>query len=174
MTKFFFDAGVPLLVGTDAPGFPGVMSGFGAHEEMRLLHETGIPAQDVFVMATRNAGRFVDDTLHPDVSFGTLEPGKRADMILTTKNPLDSLEHLKRPVAVMARGRFWSQSYLQQALDQLVTQNKQQDPNDPRNQNTEVIHFGQHPHGVPGLEGEEVKHPLPVQQPPPLMNGDMR
>jgi len=44
----------------------------------------------------------------------------------------------------MARGRFWSQVYLQQALDNLVTQNKQQNTHDPRNLNTEVIDFGPH------------------------------
>jgi hypothetical protein len=144
MAKFFSDAGVPLLIGTDAPGFPGVMAGFGAHEEMRLLNELGIPAKDVFAMATRNAGQFVDDTLKPEIGFGTLEPGKRADLTLTVQNPLESLEHVKRPLAVMARGRFWSQAYLQQELDKLVTQNKQQDNNDPRNINTETLQFGPH------------------------------
>lgn len=144
MAKFFYDAGVPLLIGTDSPGFPGVMTGFGAHEEMRLLNELGIPAKDVFTMATRNAGKFVDDTLQPEIGFGTLETGKRADLILTTQNPMESLDHVKRPLAVMARGRFWSQDYLQQELDKLVTQNKQQNNNDPRNMNTEVLEFGPH------------------------------
>jgi hypothetical protein len=144
MAKFFFDAGVPLLIGTDAPGFPGVMSGFGALEEMRLLNEVGIPAKDVFAIATRNAGQFVDDTLHPEAGFGTIEPGKRADLILTTHNPLESVDHLKRPLAVMARGRFWSQAFLQQELDKLRLLNKQQDLSDPQNMNTEVLDFGPH------------------------------
>jgi imidazolonepropionase-like amidohydrolase len=144
MAKYFFDAGVPLLIGTDAPGFPGVMSGFGAHEEMRLLSELGIPAREVFAMATRNAGRFVDDTLRPEVGFGTLEPGKRADLILTEHNPLESLEHLKRPVAVMARGRFWSQTYLQNELNKLVVQQKQQSEDQTPAIDTEVLDFSPH------------------------------
>ena len=144
MTKYFFDAGVPLLNGTDAPGFPGVMSGFGAHEELRLLHELGIPVKDVFAIATRNAGRFVDDTLGPETGFGTIETGKRADLILTTRNPLISIEHVKRPAVVMARGRFWSQAFLQQKLDQVKAQIKVQDLNDPRYMNTETIELGSH------------------------------
>jgi len=144
LAKYFFDAGVPLLIGTDAPGFPGVMSGFGAHEEMRLLSELGIPAREVFAMATRNAGRFVDDTLHPEVGFGTLEPGKRADLILTEHNPLESLEHLKRPVAVMARGRFWSQAYLQNELNKLIVQQKQQSEDQTPTIDTEVLDFSPH------------------------------
>lgn len=144
MTKFFFDAGVPLLSGTDGPGFPGVMSGFGVHEEMRLLREVGIPARDVFAITTHNAGRFVDDTLKPPIGFGTLEPGKRADLILTVKNPMESIENVKRPVAVVARGRFWSQEFLQKELEKLQTQIKFQDLSDPRYQNTEKLDFGPH------------------------------
>jgi hypothetical protein len=144
MTRFFFDAGVPLLTGTDGPGFPGVMSGFGVHEELRLLHEVGIPAPEVFAISTRNAGRFVDDTLQPEMSFGTIETGKRADLILTDRNPLESIENLKRPLAVMARGRFWSREYLQKELDKLKAQLKTQDLNDPRFKNTETLEFGPH------------------------------
>jgi len=144
MAKYFFDAGVPLLVGTDAPGFPGVMSGFGAHEEMRLLNEAGIPADEVFAIATRNAGRFVDETLGPEVGFGTLEPGKRADLILTTQDPLESLEHLKRPLAVMARGRFWAQAFLQQELDKQVARQQQGDPGHPNESDTEELDFSPH------------------------------
>lgn len=120
------------------------MSGFGAHEEMRLLNEVGIPAKDVFAIATRNAGQFVDETLHPEIGFGTLEVGKRADLILTTQNPMESVDHLKRPIAVMARGRFWSQAFLQSELDQLRSQNTLQNPSDPRNMDTESLEFGPH------------------------------
>lgn len=119
MTLYFFEAGVPLLTGTDAPGFPGVMSGFGVHQEMRLLEEVGIPTAEVVAIATRNAGQFIDSTLSPTAGFGTVEIGKRADLILTDRHPLESLEHLERPIAVLSRGRFWSQSYLQQQLDAL-------------------------------------------------------
>jgi len=144
MAKYFFEAGVPLLIGTDAPGFPGVMSGFGAHEEMRLLHETGIPADEVFAMATRNAGQFVDDTLHPEVGFGTLEPGKRADLILTRNNPMESLEHVKRPLAVMARGRFWSQAALEEELNQWIAAQKQQSLNRTDKADIEALDFSPH------------------------------
>lgn len=121
MTKFFFDAGIPLLSGTDAPGFPGVMSGFGVHEEMRLFVETGIPDAQAFAISTRNAGAFVDATLAPESGFGTVEVGKRADLILLEKNPLLAIANLKRPFAVMAQGRFWSRKFLDEQLNALRT-----------------------------------------------------
>ncbi len=144
MTKYFHEAGVPLLTGTDAPGFPGLMSGFGVHEELRLFSELGIPAQDIFATTTRNAGLFVDDTLAPVHGFGLLEVGRRADMIMTVKNPLTSIEHLKRPAGVMSRGRFWSQDFLQQELDKLRIRIKNRITDDSRYQNTEIVNICPH------------------------------
>ncbi|WP_223787263.1 amidohydrolase family protein [Marinicella meishanensis] len=116
MTWVLFEAGVPLLSGTDATGFPGVMAGYGVHEELRLLHEAGIPVPEVLAISTRNAGQFIQQTLPNETPFGTIETGHRADFILTEANPLDSLETLKTPSGVMARGRFWSQDHLQSLL----------------------------------------------------------
>ncbi len=120
MTREFHQAGVPLLVGTDGPGFPGVMSGFGVHVELGLLQGVGIPVPEVYAAATRNAGRFVDDTLAPAVGFGRIAPGMRADLNLLAANPLESLDTLRQPLAVMARGRLWSRDHLQAQLDILA------------------------------------------------------
>lgn len=57
---------------------------------------------------------------------------------------MESVDHSARPLAVMARGRFWSQVFLQKALDDLRTENKLQNLNDPQNMNTEVLEFGPH------------------------------
>lgn len=119
MAREFHAAGVPLLVGTDAPGFPGVMSGFAVHEEMRLLREAGIPAADVLRAATRNAGEFVDATLAPETGFGWIAAGRRADLLLLDANPIEDPAALRRALAVMARGRLWSRTFLQAELDRL-------------------------------------------------------
>lgn len=133
MTKALFDAGVPLLSGTDATGFPGVMAGYGLHEELRLLHEAGIPVADVLAISTRNAGQFIQETLQDDPPFGTIEVGHRADFILTEANPMDSLENLKSPLGVMAQGRFWSQDYLQSLLLSLDLKRLQDAANHDKN-----------------------------------------
>ncbi len=96
------------------------MAGYGVHEELRLLNEAGIPVDEVFAITTRNAGQFIADTLNEPVRFGTIEIGNRADLILTPENPLDSLETIKQPMGVMARGRFWSRVHLQELLNNLT------------------------------------------------------
>lgn len=123
MTKDFYDAGVPLLIGTDAPGFPGVMAGFGSHVEMDLFRQAGIPDDAIYAAATVNAGEFVDATLAPAVGFGRIAVGQRADLILTEASPLHSIDNVRRPAAVMARGRLWSRAFLQRELDQLAASN---------------------------------------------------
>jgi hypothetical protein len=47
-------------------------------------------------------------------------------------------------VFAMARGRFWSQEHLQEELNKLTTQQKQQNLNHPRNIDTEVLDFSPH------------------------------
>ena len=122
----FHQAGVPLLIGTDAPGFPGVMPGFGTHEEMKLLHDIGLSNYEVLKAANKNAGAFIDETLDPDISFGTIEIGKKADLLLTKNNPLEDLKNLKNPFAVMARGHLWSKTLLQSKLDTIAKRNSKE------------------------------------------------
>jgi len=45
---------------------------------------------------------------------------------------------------MVPRGRFWSQEYLQEELNKLTTQQKQQNLNHPRNIDTEVLDFSPH------------------------------
>jgi hypothetical protein len=52
--------------------------------------------------------------------FGTIEVGKRADLILLDKNPLTDVNHLQERSGVMLRGRWFSEEQLQTMLDSLA------------------------------------------------------
>ncbi|MBM4049264.1 MAG: amidohydrolase family protein, partial [Planctomycetes bacterium] len=85
------ELGVKLCVGCDYPGTPkGWKIGDRTMFEMQELVRCGLTPMEALVAATRtNAAAYgkLDD-------FGTLEPGKRADLLLVTGNPLDDISVL--------------------------------------------------------------------------------
>ncbi|MEM9301052.1 MAG: amidohydrolase family protein [Pseudomonadota bacterium] len=119
MVRFFSDAGVPLILGTDSPGHVGVISGFSVHENLRLYDEIGLQPFAAYAAASRNPGRYLSDSLGEAMPWGTVEVGMRADLLLLEANPLDDLVHLKRPLGVMTRGRFYGRTHLDEALQAL-------------------------------------------------------
>jgi hypothetical protein len=117
-SKEFYDAGVPMVLGTDSPpvvGFPG----WSLHEELKIVG--GFMTRfDALQAATANAGRFMDENLPGVEPFGTIEVGKRADLLLLEANPLDRLSNAKRRVGVMARGRWYSERDLRRRLERVA------------------------------------------------------
>ena len=105
LVKALHDAGAGLLVGSDTPN-PFVVPGLAALEEIRLFGEAGLTPYQALAAATREAARF----LHQEKEFGTIAPGRRADLLLLSANPLEDLTHLERQVGVMVRGRWLDSS----------------------------------------------------------------
>ena len=105
-------AGVPLLAGTDAMGFPRIAPGASLHHELRLLIESGLSPYEAMRAAMVAPATF----LAQDDEFGTLAAGKRADLLLVDGNPLQDIGYLAQPVGVMARGRWFPRERLRQML----------------------------------------------------------
>jgi len=87
--RMLFDAGVTLTVGTDTPT-PWIVPGVSYHQELRLLAEAGIPASALVRMATINGAR----ALGLEAELGTVEVGKRADLVILGANPLADAANL--------------------------------------------------------------------------------
>lgn len=99
VVRVMHDAGVRLLVGTDA-GIDRTAPGASIHQEMAELAAAGISAPEIFRMATRDAAEFLGAL----DSTGTIAVGKRADLLLLSGNPLLDVGVARRPAGVMARG----------------------------------------------------------------------
>jgi len=91
--------GIPLATGTDC-GVRGVMPDMVARE-VRLIAEHGASPMAAIFAATSNAARL----LGLEREIGTVEPGKRADLVLVDGDPLADLRRLERVRAVVKAGQ---------------------------------------------------------------------
>lgn len=114
MTRAFHEAGVPLLTGTDAP-LGVTIPGIGLHRELQNLVNAGLSPLEALRAATRNAAEYVGR----GTVFGTVEEGRRADLLLLEGNPLGSVSNAGRIKGVMVRGRWLSDERIAAELSAL-------------------------------------------------------
>jgi imidazolonepropionase-like amidohydrolase len=96
----FARAGGLLLAGPDPTGNGGVVPGFGDQREVELLVEAGLTPLEALKVASLNGARF----LGRDRDIGTLEPGKRADLVLVKGDPAANIEDLEKVEIVFRDG----------------------------------------------------------------------
>jgi hypothetical protein len=119
-TRALSDAGAPLITGTDSPSIPGLAPGWSLHDDLDALEAAGLSRYQVLAAATRTPGEFIARTVKGAEPFGTVTPGARADLILSEGNPLDGLATLRRPLGVMANGRWYSSADLKSLLERIA------------------------------------------------------
>lgn len=112
LVRVLHESGVPLLAGTDTPN-PFVVPGFSLHEELNLFVEAGLTTRDALAAATRQAARFAGES----GAWGTVETGKRADLLLLDENPLADIRNTRKLAGVVARGRWFPREELTRMLD---------------------------------------------------------
>lgn len=95
-------AGVEFLAGTDSGPNNPVPMGIGLHDELELLVESGFTPMEALQTATRNPARYFGRL----EDMGTIEPGKLADLVLLTANPLDDIRNTRKIAVVILRGRI--------------------------------------------------------------------
>ncbi len=108
-------AGAPIALGSDAPQFFNV-PGFSIHHEMRMMHAAGLTPYQVLATGTREAARYFGK----EARFGTISPGRRADLILLTANPLQDLANVQRRAGVMVRGLWLPEEEIQARLNSIA------------------------------------------------------
>ena len=95
--------GVVFMAGTDI-GVPG----HSVHREIELYAMAGFTAMEAIQAATIVPARY----MHQDRDSGTVEVGKRADLVIVRGDPLADLSAIRRTWLVVARGRVYDSAAL--------------------------------------------------------------
>ncbi len=88
--KYLSDNNGLILFGSDTPSGPiyGNQPGHNGNWELKLMKKAGVPLDKILMSATLNNAK----AFHLDSSLGSLAIGKKANMLIITKNPLTDIE----------------------------------------------------------------------------------
>ncbi|MFC2041906.1 amidohydrolase family protein [Chloroflexota bacterium] len=118
MLLALYEAGVPLMSGTDTP-LPIMIPGFALHEELEVMVDIGLSPYDALKTSTHNPAMYLGEL----DEFGTIEVGKRADLVLLKANPLVDITNTQLIDGVMVRGRWYTRADLDMMLEEVANAN---------------------------------------------------
>ena len=94
MVKLLYDNGIPIVAGTDN------LAGFTLHLEMENYVKAGIPPNEVLKIATLGNAT----VLGRQSEIGSIEPGKRANLVLIDGDPTRNISDIRRVKWVLRDG----------------------------------------------------------------------
>ncbi|HEU4401476.1 MAG TPA: amidohydrolase family protein, partial [Candidatus Polarisedimenticolia bacterium] len=101
------DAGITIATGTDA-GNPLTLHGPSVYAEMEAMQAAGMTPMEVLVASTRNGAQAMGRL----EQFGTVEKGKRADLIVVAADPARDIRSLRALRYVIKGGVVRAQAEL--------------------------------------------------------------
>ncbi len=105
------EAGAGLLVGSDSPQF-FMVTGFAVHREMEAMAAAGLPPRAVLEAATHGAAEYLGEA----AEWGSVAPGRRADLLLLDADPLQDVRHTRELSGVVLRGKWLPRAELDAML----------------------------------------------------------
>ncbi len=99
-TKLAYEAGIPILCGTDAPNF--MMNYTDAiFDEMILLSECGMNGKEILKAATTNVYQAFQLK-----EFGKIKEGSSADFLMVKGNPMQDINAMKNSKKIFKQGKL--------------------------------------------------------------------
>ncbi len=114
-TRILHEHDVKFVLGTDV-GNPYLVPGTSLLDELDYLAGAGFKPYEAIEAGTRNAAKAMGKLNE----FGTIEAGKRADLILVEDNPLEDVANVRKRSGVMLNGRWFTEGQLGSMLDGLL------------------------------------------------------
>jgi imidazolonepropionase-like amidohydrolase len=103
-TRLLHEAGVPLVLGSDAPGWPvliDMLPGYSTIRELELLADAGLSPEEALAAGTRLPAEMLGSR-----EFGTLEVGRSADLVVMSGDPLADVGAWRTVQYVMRAGEL--------------------------------------------------------------------
>ena len=100
MEKAFADAGGLLTVGTDPTGNGSVLAGYGSQQAIELLVKEGFTPLQAIRIATLNGAK----ALGMDGTIGSVQVGKRADLVVVDGDISKDITNIRRVEWVFKKG----------------------------------------------------------------------
>jgi imidazolonepropionase-like amidohydrolase len=103
VVRYLAQHGARFLFGTDTPCCPtvGNLPGLNGYLEMQRLAAAGVSLRQIFDAATLNNAK----AFHLEDKIGTVAVGKRANLVLLSRSPLESVEAYDQIEAVWIAGK---------------------------------------------------------------------
>ena len=118
LIKALHDAGVPVLLGSDSPQTFNV-PGFSIHRELESMLAAGLTPFEALATGTSAPASFFGTS-----DWGAIAPGRAADLILLTANPLIDIAATRRIEGVMVRGRWLDRAELDEGLAAIAARHR--------------------------------------------------
>jgi len=80
--------------------------------------DAGLTPFEALATGTREAARYFDD----EEDWGTIAPGRSADLLLLESNPLEDIDNIWTQDGVMIRGHWISGEEVERRLDEIATE----------------------------------------------------
>ena len=109
------DGGVRLVLGADSPQVLNV-PGAAVHHELALMVKAGLTPYEALASGTRNVAAYFG-TLE---SSGTVDRGKRADLVVLERNPLTDIANTGDRFGVFVNGRWIPRAEIDRRLAALA------------------------------------------------------
>ena len=114
--RMFVEAGGLLAAGVDPTGMGGALPGYGDQRNYELLLESGFSPEQVIRIMSLNGARVLGE----DGRFGSIEPGKLADLVVIDGDPVRREAEIRNVTLVFKEGVGYDAPALAESVRGLV------------------------------------------------------